>query len=73
MWILKHNGEIVSRTTFRNLADSKLASVIEKTKRDIFTKYANKKLGTTLYDIGINSDLEDFFDNTDTPSFTPYM
>ena len=32
MWILKHNGEIVSRTTLRTLTDSELASETEKTK-----------------------------------------
>ena len=73
MWILKQNGEIVSRTTLRTLTDSELASETEKTKRDIFTKAVNKKLGPTLYDIGIKSDLGDFFDDTDTPSFTPYV
>ena len=26
-----------------------------------------------MYDIGINSDLGEFFDDTDTPSFTPYV
>ena len=49
MWILKQNGEIVSRTTLRTLTDSELAGETEKTKRDIFTKAINKNLGTTLY------------------------
>ena len=26
-----------------------------------------------MYDIGIKSDLGDFFDDIDTPSFTPYV
>ena len=26
-----------------------------------------------MYDIGIKSDLGDFFDDTDTPNFTPYV
>ena len=52
--------------------DSKLSSETENTKRDIFTKAVNKKLGPTLYGIGIKLDLGDFFDDTDTPSFTPY-
>ena len=56
VWILKHNGEIVSRTTLRTLTDCELASATEKTKRDIFTKNVNKKLGPTLYNIGIKSD-----------------
>ena len=73
MWILKHNGEIVSRTTLRILTDSELASETEKKKRDIFTKAINKKIGTILYYIGIKSDLGDFLDDTDTPSFTTYM
>ena len=42
-------------------------------KRDIFTKDFKKILGPTLYDIGINSYLGDLFDDTDTPSFTPYV
>ena len=33
MWILKHNGEIVSRKKLRTLTDSELASETEKTKR----------------------------------------
>ena len=33
MWILKQNGEIVSRTTLRTLTDSELASETEKTKK----------------------------------------
>ena len=73
MWILKHNGEIVSRTTLRTLADSELASDTENTKRDVFTKAINEKLGPTLYDIGIKLYLGDLFDDTDTPNFTPYM
>ena len=32
LWILKQNGEILSRTTLRTLADSELASETEKTK-----------------------------------------
>ena len=52
MWILKKNGEIVSRTTLRTLTDSELASETEKTNRDIFTKSVNKKFGSTLYEIG---------------------
>ena len=71
MWILKQNGKIVSRPTFRTLADSELASETEKTKRDVFTKAVNKNLGSTLYDIGIKSDLGDLFNDTDTPNFTP--
>ena len=56
MWILKQNGEIVYRTTLRTLTDSELASETQKTNRGVFTKAANKKLGPTLYDIGIKSD-----------------
>ena len=33
MWILKHKGEIVSRTTFLTLTDSEVVSETEKTKR----------------------------------------
>ena len=73
MWILKQNGEIISRTTLRTLTDSELASERENTKRDIFTKAVNKNLGPTLYDIGIKSDLGDFFDDIDTTNFTPYV
>ena len=73
MWILKQNGEIVSRTNLRTLTDSELVSEIEKTKRDICTNAVNKKIGTTLYGIGIKSDLGDLFDDTDKPSFTPYV
>ena len=73
MWILKQNGEIVSRTTLRTLTDSELDSETEKTKRDIFTKAVKINLGTTLYDIGINSDLGDYSDDTYKPNFTPYM
>ena len=73
MWILKYNGEIVSRTTLRTLTHSELASETEKTKIDIFTKAVNEKLGFTLYYIGIKLDLGDFFDDTYTPSFTPYV
>ena len=73
MWILKQNSKIVSRKTLRTLTDYELASETEKTKRDIFTKAVNKNLGTTLYEIGIKSYLGDFFDDTDTPSFTPYV
>ena len=70
MWILKHNGEILSRTTLRTLTDSELDSDTEKSKRDIFTKAVNKKLGPILYAIGIKSDLVDLFNDTDNPSFT---
>ena len=73
MWILKHNGEIVSRTTVGTLTDSELASETEKKKRDVFTKAVNKCFGPTLYEIGIESDLGEFFNDTDTPNFTPYM
>ena len=73
MWILKYNGEIVSITTLRTLTDSELASETEKKNRDIFTKAVNKKLGTTLHDIGIKSDLGDFFDKSDMHNFTPYV
>ena len=73
IWILKQNGEIVIRTTLRTLTDYELASETEKIKRDIFAKSVNKKLGPTLYNIGIHFDLGDFFDDTDTPSFIPYM
>ena len=73
MWIIKQNGEIVSRTTLRTLTDSELASETEKTKIDIFTKAINKKLGPTLYDNGIKQDLGEFLYDTDTPSFTPYV
>ena len=69
MWILKHNGEIVSRTTLSTLTDSELASETEKTKIYIFTKAVNENLGTILYDIGIHSGLGGFFDDTYTPSF----
>ena len=48
MCILKQNGKIVSRTTLRTLTDSKLASEIENTKRNIFTKAVNEKIGPTL-------------------------
>ena len=44
-------GEI--RTILRTLTDSELASDTENTKRDVFTKAINEKLGPTLYDIGI--------------------
>ena len=57
----------------RTLTDYELASETENTKRDIFTKALNEKLGPTLYDIVITSDLGDFFDNTYTHSFTPYV
>ena len=73
MWLLKYNGEIVSRTTLRTLTHSELASETDKTKIDIFTKAVKEKLGPTLYEIGIESDLGDFFDDIDTPSFTPYV
>ena len=73
MWILKQNGEILSRTTLRTLTDYELVCETEKTKRDIFTKSVNEHLGPTLYDIGIKLDLGEFFDDTDTPSFTPYV
>ena len=72
MWILKQNGEIVSRTTLRTLTDYEFDSETENTKRDVFTKTVNKKLGPTLYDIVIKSDLRDLFDDKDTPNFTPY-
>ena len=55
------------------LTDYELSSETEKTKRDIFTKAVNKILGTTLCNIGIKSYLGYFFDDTYTPSFTPYM
>ena len=55
------------------LTDSELASETEKTNRDIFTKAVKEKIGPTLYDIGINSYLGDFFDDTDNTSFTPYV
>ena len=73
MWILKNNGEIVSRKTLRTLADSELNSETDNTKRDLFNKSVNKNLCPTLYDIGIKSDLGDFFDDIDTPNFTPYV
>ena len=73
MWILKKNGDIVSRKTLRTLTDSEISSDTEKTKRDIFTKAVQNNLVPTLYDIGMKSDLGDFFDDTDTPSFTPYV
>ena len=73
MWILKYNGEIVSRPTLRTLTDSEIASDTENTKRDIFNKPVNKKTGPTLYNIGINLDLEELFDDIDTPRFTPYV
>ena len=60
-------------TTLRTLTDSGIASETENTKRDIFTKAVNKNLGPTLYDIGIKSDLGDFFGDIDKPSFTPYV
>ena len=34
---------------------------------------STKSFAPTLYDIGINSDLGDLFDDTDTPNFTPYV
>ena len=43
MWILKHNGEIVSRKTLRTLTDSELASETEKINRAIFTKDVNSR------------------------------
>ena len=52
-WILKQNGEIVSRTTLCTLTDSELVIETEKAKRNVFTKDVNKMLGPTLYDIGI--------------------
>ena len=73
MWILKHNGEIVYRTTLCTLVDSEFSRETEKTNIDIFTKAVNKNLGPTLYDIGIKSDLRNFFDDVDTLSFTPYV
>ena len=57
----------------RTLTDSELASETDKTKRDVFTKSVNKKIGPTWYEIFIKTDLGDFFDDTDTPSFTPYV
>ena len=73
MWILKQNGEIVSRTALRTLTDYELASETEKTKRDIFTKAINKKLDPTFYGIDITQDLGYFFDDTYNPNFTPYL
>ena len=73
MWILKENGEVVSRTTLRSLTESKIASETEKHEREVFTAAVNKKIGPTLYDIGIESTSGDFFDDTETPFFTPYI
>ena len=73
MWILKGNGEIVSRTTLRTLLESELASETEKERRKIFTITVNKKLGMSLYDIGIKSDSGNFFDDGETSSFSPYI
>ena len=72
-WILKYNDEIVSITTLRTLTDSEIGSEREKTNRGIFTKAVNKNIVPTLYEIGIRLYLEDFSDDTDTPSFTPYL
>ena len=55
------------------LTDSELDSETENTKRNIFTKAVNKNLGPTLYDIIIMSYLWDFFDDTDTLSFSTYV
>ena len=73
MWILKGNGEVVSRTTLRPLNDGERSRETEKIKREEFTKAVNLKLGPSLYDIGIKSDLGDYFDDTDTPEHTPYV
>ena len=73
LWILKGNGEVVSRTTLRTLSESELASETEKEKRKSFTIAVNKKLGMSLYDIGIKSDSGDFFDDGETPCFSPYI
>ena len=50
----------------RSLNDSERASETEKVKREKFTMAVNKKLGFSLYDIGIKSDSGDFFNDTDT-------
>ena len=47
MWILKKNGEIVSRTTLRTLADSELSSETEKTKRVAGGHTTNPPAGST--------------------------
>ena len=56
MWILKGNGEVMSRTTLHTLSESELASETKKEKRRIFTIAVNKKLRMSLHAIGIESD-----------------
>ena len=73
MWILKGNGEDVSWTTLCSLNDSDRASETEKAKREKFTMAINKKSGPSLRDVGTESDSGDFFNDTDTPEFTPYV
>ena len=73
MWSLKGNGKVVSRTTLRTLSESELASETEKEKRKVFTIAVNQKLGMSLHDIGVESDSGDFFDDGETPSFSPYI
>ena len=73
MWILKQNGEILSRTILRTIADTELASETEKKNRDVSTKAFNKKLGPALYEIDIKSYLEGLSNDKDRPNFTPYM
>ena len=47
--------------------------VIQKRQRETSLPRLSKNLGTTLYNIGIKSDLGDFFDDSDTPNFIPYV
>ena len=72
-WILKENGKVICRTTLCLLTETKMASETEKAKRDKFLKAVNSKLGPTLYDICIKSDSDDFFNDSETPDFTPYV
>ena len=46
----------------------------QKRQREIsLPRLSTKKIVPTLYNIVIKSDLGDFFDDTDTTSFTPYV
>ena len=66
--ILKQNGRLVHRLTYRHLMPQEIESEEEKKKREDFTKHVNDKVGSPL----TSQDLHDFNDKAVTPAFEMY-
>ena len=57
-WVLKVNGQVVSRRTLRPLKTDKIHSASEERKRQIFDKIIEKRWGTAIFPLKTDPGLD---------------